>query len=362
MQYSLKEIIKHFSTESSIEPYGDGHINDTYLAETNPKFILQRLNNNVFKQPEMVMRNIGLVTEHIRKKISAAGGNPDREGLTLVKTLEGEDFYKADDNNYFRVYKFIEDATSYNAVENPLQFYNAAKSFGKFQNMLSDFPADKLFETIPDFHNTRIRFNNLKKAIEEDKCGRVKETEAEIEFALARESDVDTIVNGISDGSIPLRVTHNDTKLNNVMLDNNTGEGVCVIDLDTVMPGSLLYDYGDALRFGASTGSEDEVDLSKIWFDIELFTFFTRGFLEELGSVITKRELELLPYGAKIMTYECGIRFLTDYLSGDTYFKIHHEKHNLHRARTQLKLVSDIEEKMKTMNIIINDEISSLRI
>lgn len=361
MQYDLREIIKHFATESSIEPYGDGHINDTYLAETDPKFILQRINNKVFKRPEIVMENILLVTEHIRKKIKAAGGNPDREGLTIVKTLDGKEYYKADENNYFRMYKFIDNATSHNSVENPIQFYNAAKAFGKFQNMLSDFPADKLNDTIPDFHNTRKRFNALKSAIEKDVLGRGKEVQPEIRFALEREGDVDVITDGIADGSIPLRVTHNDTKLNNVMLDDVTGEGVCVIDLDTVMSGSLLYDYGDALRFGASTGSEDEVDLSKIHFDLELFKYFTRGFLEELGPVITNRELELLPFGAKIMTYECGIRFLTDYLEGDNYFKIHREKHNLDRARTQLKLVADIEEKMDEMKKIVQDEYKKLQ-
>lgn len=358
MKYSLNEIIKHFSTEESIESYGDGHINDTYLVESDPRFILQRINNNVFKRPDMVMKNILLVTEHIRKKIISNNGDPNREGLTVVKTLDGKEYYKADDDNYFRVYKFIEGATTHNFVLEPNQFYNAAKAFGKFQNMLSDFSADKLYETIPNFHNTVDRLKKFKKAIADNKCDRAKEVQSEIDFVIDRECDVGIITNGIAEGNIPLRVTHNDTKLNNVMLDDITGEGVCVIDLDTVMPGSLLYDYGDALRFGASTGAEDEIDLSKISFDIELFTYFTKGFLEELGAVLTTHEIELLPISTKIMTYECGMRFLTDYLNGDTYFKIQREKQNLDRARTQFKLVLDIENKMDEMQNIVIKEIS----
>ena len=353
MSYNLNDIMHKFAIDADISPYGNGHINDTYIAESNPRYIMQKINSNVFKNPYQVMENIVNVTEHLKSKIAENGGDVGRETLRVIKTTDGETLYKAEDGNFFRMYNFIENAVSYDAVENPQQFTEAARAFGKFQNMLADFPADKLFETIPNFHDTRKRFENLKRAIAEDKAGRLASVKEEVEFALAREAEVGTIVDAIADGSVPLRVTHNDTKLNNVMLDKNTGEGVCVIDLDTVMPGSLLYDYGDALRFGASTGAEDETDLSKINFSLELFEAFTKGFLGEVGSKLTPRERELLPFGAKIMTFECGIRFLTDYLEGDTYFKIHREHHNLDRCRTQFKLVADMEAKTEEMHKIV---------
>lgn len=354
MSINPREIIHKFAINANISPYGNGHINDTYMAESNPRFIMQKINNNVFKNPDQVMENIVNVTEHLKKKIAENGGDVNRETLSVIKTIDGENMYKTDDGGFYRMYNFIENAVSYDAVEKPEQLTEAARAFGKFQNMLADFPADKLYETIPNFHDTRKRFDNLKKAIAEDKAGRLASVKEEVEFALAREAEVGTIVDAIADGSVPLRVTHNDTKLNNVMLDKDTGEGVCVIDLDTVMPGSLLYDYGDALRFGASTGAEDETDLSKINFSLELFEAFTKGFLSEVGSKLTPRERELLPFGAKIMTFECGIRFLTDYLEGDTYFKIHREHHNLDRCRTQFKLVWDIESKTEEMHKIIS--------
>lgn len=354
MSYNLSDIIRNFKIDVKIAPYGNGHINDTYIAESDPKYILQRINNSVFKNPAEVMSNILGVTEHLRKKIIAAGGDPDRETLNLVKTVDGKSYYKADEDNYFRMYKFIEGAKSYDSVENPHQLYEAARAFGKFQNMLADYPVDKIYETIPDFHDTRKRFAAFKESVAENKMNRLDEVTKEVNFALAREKDTGIIVDAIANGSVPVRVTHNDTKLNNVMLDEKTGDGVCVIDLDTVMPGSVLYDYGDALRFGASSGAEDEPDLSKIWFDLELFEAFTEGFLSEVGSVLTEEEIRLLPFSAKLMTYECGIRFLGDYLNGDTYFKIHRPKHNLDRARTQFKLVADIETKLEQMKDIVN--------
>ena len=353
MENKLYEIIRNFDVEVSISPYGNGHINDTYISESNPRYILQRINHSVFKNPEQVMENILGVTEFLKDKIKRIGGDPDRETLNVVKTISGDTLYKTSDGEYYRMYKFIEGSRSYDVPESPDMLYQAARAFGRFQNLLSDYPAESLFETIKDFHDTRKRFENLRKAVEADKCGRCKLVEKEIEFAFAREKETGIIVDAISDGSVPLRVTHNDTKLNNVMLDENTGEGVCVIDLDTVMTGSLLYDYGDALRFGASSGAEDEQDLDKIWFDLEMFEAFTKGFLEEVGGSLTKTERKLLAFSAKMMTYECGIRFLTDYLEGDTYFKIHRENHNLDRCRTQFKLVADMEEKMNEMNSIV---------
>lgn len=354
MEYNLQEIAKKFKLELNCEPYGNGHINDTYIINNAPRYILQRINSDVFTKPEEVMENIEAVTDHLRKKIAAAGGDVCRETLTLIQTDDGRSFYKADENNYFRVYRFIENAVSYDRVENPVQFYNAAKAFGKFQNMLSDFPADRLHETIKKFHDTRSRFEAFRQSVKADVCGRAKYVVPEIEFVLSRESDCGVIVNATADGSVPIRVTHNDTKLNNVMLDSRTGEGVCVIDLDTVMPGSLLYDFGDAVRFGASSGDEDETDLSKIYMSEELFEQFSRGFLEETASVMTDMEKELLPFSAKLMTLECGMRFLTDYLSGDTYFKIHRKNHNLDRARTQFRLVKDMEDKADTMRKIVD--------
>ena len=352
--YNLRKVFAQFDINIEASPYGEGHINDTYLADVTPeKFILQRINHNIFKSPEQVMSNIVLVTDYLRKIIIENGGNPDRETLTVVKTRDGKDFYKSDDGNYFRMYLFIDNATTYQVVEKPEHFYYAAKAFGKFQKHLSNFPAEKLYETIPNFHNTKIRFDNLLTAIKEDKVGRKNEVMAEIIFALAREKEVSVVVDAIQNGEVPLRVTHNDTKLNNVMIDDITGEGVCVIDLDTVMPGSLLYDYGDSLRFGTNPAQEDEKDLSKVFCDLNLFEQFTKGFLEELGDSITKREIELLPFSAILMTYECGIRFLADYLNGDTYFKIHKPEHNLDRARTQFKLVADMEEKIEQMKAIV---------
>ncbi|MEE0944134.1 MAG: aminoglycoside phosphotransferase family protein [Clostridia bacterium] len=353
MSCNLSDIIRKFAIDADISPFGNGHINDSYIAESNPTYILQKINSNVFKNPHQVMENIVNVTEHLKRKVAENGGDVERETLSVIKTIDGENLYKAEDGNYFRMYNYIANSVSYDIAENPQHFAEAARAFGKFQNMLSDFPADKLYETIPYFHDTRKRFENLKISIAEDKAGRLESVRKEVDFALAREEEVGIIVDAIADGSVPLRVTHNDTKLNNVMFDIKTGEGVCVIDLDTVMPGSLLYDYGDAIRFGASTGAEDETDLSKVNFSLELFEAFTKGFLGEVGPQLTPRERELLAFSAKIMTFECGIRFLTDYLDGDTYFKIHREHHNLDRCRTQFKLVADMESKTEEMQKII---------
>ncbi len=360
MKPELNFILSQFRTKADLQIYGNGHINDTYLVDNHPRYILQRINNKIFTQPERVMENITAVTDHLREKIEFAGGNPDRETLSVIRTKDGGSFYKAEDGNYYRLYIFIENATSYDKAENPKQLYHAARAFGRFQNMLSDFPAQNLFCTIPDFHNTPVRLDTLKAAVKADICGRAGGVTAEIEFFLSRFEDAPVVTDAIKSGHVPLRVTHNDTKLNNVLLDDKTGEGVCVIDLDTVMSGSLLYDYGDALRFGASSAEEDERDLSLVHFDLELFEYFTRGYLEELLPVLTEKELELLPFAAKLMTYECGMRFLTDYLNGDTYFKIHREGHNIDRARTQLTLVRDIEGKLDSMRAIVDNICSDI--
>ncbi len=352
----LVDIANRFKIEKAVSavPYGNGHINETYLVKTDggADYILQKINNNVFKNPAEVMENISAVTEHLGKKIIANGGNPDRETLTLIKTDEGNNFLQFE-GGYYRMYKFIANTVSYDIVEYPKQLYYAAKSFGKFQNMLADFPAQSLHETIVNFHNTKIRIENLKAAIKADSVGRLREVANEVDFALSREDQMGVVIDALEKGEIPTRVTHNDTKLNNVLFDDKTDEGVCVIDLDTVMPGSLLYDYGDALRFGGSSGAEDDPNLDNIWFKMNNYEYFTRGFLETLPS-ITKEEKELLPFSIRLMTYECGIRFLTDYLSGDTYFRIHREKHNLDRTRTQFKLISDMEKLSDEMNKFVS--------
>ena len=362
-KYDFESIVKNFAFGGSFlkaQSYGFGHINDTYEAYfvmpngQMKRFILQRINSGVFKSPEKLMENIQSVTAFLRKKIIENGGNPDRETLNLIPAVDGKSFYRSDEENYWRAYVFIEDARTYQIVERPEHFYNAGKAFGNFQRLLSDYPAETLFETIENFHNTKVRFNTFVNAVEKDVMNRAKDVKQEIDFALKRYDDAILLVNMLEKGELPLRVTHNDTKFNNVMIDDKTGEGICVIDLDTVMPGLSLYDFGDAIRFGTNPAEEDEKDLSKVQMDISLFEKFTEGFLSAAGTSLTKAELLHLPHCAKIMTYECGIRFLTDFLSGDTYFKIHREGHNLDRCRTQFKLVADMEQKFEQMQKIVN--------
>lgn len=354
----MMDIAKKFQLKgeiSDIAPYGSGHINDTYLITTKDgiRYILQRMNTDIFKNADQLMENVCRVTGFLRDKIVKEGGNPLRETLNVIPSTEGENYIKADGESY-RMYVFVENATSFDAVKSPEDFYQSAVSFGHFQFMLADYPADTLYETIPNFHNTVDRFANFKKAVEEDVCGRAKDVQPEIAFVMEREADTHVICDMLARGELPLRVTHNDTKLNNIMIDNETGKGICVIDLDTVMPGSALYDFGDSIRFGANTGDEDERDLSKISLDLHLFEVFTKGYLEGCGGRLTEKEIEMLPMGAKLMTLECGMRFLADHLQGDVYFKIHRENHNLDRCRTQFALVADMEKKWEQMKEIVN--------
>lgn len=357
MEFNLKNIAEKFDLKGeyvSASPYGEGHINSTFLLiTTEKKYILQKINASVFSSPEEVMENVVLVTEHLKKQIIAAGGDVERETLSVIPTKEGVRYLRTEEGEYYRLYIFIDDATSYQVVEKPEDFYNAAAAFGKFQNMLSGFEAGQLNETIKNFHNTVSRFNDFEKAIAENRSGKAESVKAEIEFALEHKKYAPLIVDGMAEGRIPLRVTHNDTKLNNVMIDNKTGKGVCVIDLDTVMPGSLLYDFGDSIRFGSNPAAEDEKDLDKVYCDLNLFEKYVDGFLSELGDRITEEEIALLPESAIIMTLECGIRFLGDHLNGDVYFRIHRENHNLDRARTQFKMVADMEQKLDKMREIV---------
>lgn len=356
------EAIAHFKYEGTMvydEVYGSGHINDTFLlkfeiAEMGRiKVILQRMNKEIFTKPEELMENIVGVTSHLKKKIIENGGDPERETLNLIPTVDGKPYYIDSQGEYWRSYKFITDATSYDQVERPEDFYQSAVTFGNFQRFLADYPAKTLHETIVGFHDTKARFAAFKKAVEEDVMGRASSVQKEIQFVLDRENVANYLGELQAKGEIPLRVTHNDTKLNNIMIDNETGKGICVIDLDTVMPGLAVNDFGDSIRFGASTAAEDERDLSKVTCSMELFEIYTKGYIEGCGGSLTEKEIELLPMGAKVMTYECGVRFLTDYLQGDVYFKIHKEGHNLDRCRTQFKLVEDMEAKWDEMARIV---------
>lgn len=362
MERISKEIVPKFAIEGTLTeavPYGSGHINDTVRLTCalenggQKRYILQRMNDGIFKNPVELMENVMNVTSFLRKKIVERGGDPERETLNVIRTVDGDNFLKDEDGDFWRMYIFIENATSFDMVRTPEDFYNSAVSFGNFQLLLQDYPAATLHETIPNFHNTVSRFADFKKAVEEDVCGRAKEVQDEIRFVMEREADTHVICDALANGEIPLRVTHNDTKLNNIMIDNETGKGICVIDLDTVMPGSALYDYGDSIRFGASTGAEDEKNLELINCDMGLFEIYTKGYVEGCGGSLTEKEIRMLPMGARLMTLECGMRFLADYLQGDVYFKIHRPEHNLDRARTQFKLVADMEKKWDEMAGIV---------
>ena len=358
----IDEAIGQFRYEGVIDerPYGSGHINDTYLltfeiAEMGTiKVILQRMNKNIFTKPIELMENILNVTSYLRKKIIENGGNPDRETLNVIRTVDNMPYFVDSEGEYWRSYKFITDATSYDQVESPEDFYQSAVAFGNFQRLLAEYPAETLHETIEGFHDTKARFQVFKKAVEDDVCGRAASVQKEIQFVLEHEHLANVFADLLEKKEIPLRVTHNDTKLNNIMIDNKTRKGICVIDLDTVMPGLAMNDFGDSIRFGASTATEDEQDLSKVSCDMELFDLYAKGFIEGCGGKLTEKEIDLMPTGAMVMTFECGMRFLTDYLQGDTYFKIHRENHNLDRCRTQFKLVKDMEAKWDTMREIID--------
>ena len=362
MKPDFVETIKHFRFEGDfieVNLCKLGHINDTYIARFQKaggavhRYILQRINHNVFKSPEELMQNIEKVTTHLRRKIIAAGGNPERETLNLIPTVGEETFYRTPDGNYWRAYFFIEGAQTYEVVENLDHVYNASKAFGKFQRLLSDLPAGQLYETIPNFHHTRKRFEAFVEAVERDVKNRAHFVRAEIEFVEKRAEDTSVLVDLLERGELPERVTHNDTKFNNVMIDDETGEGVCVVDLDTVMPGLSLYDFGDSVRSGANPAAEDERDLSKVCIDLEIFDRFAHGYLDAARDFLTPTEVDYMPFSAKLMTFECGMRFLADHLNGDVYFRIHRESHNLDRCRTQFKMVRDMEEKSDQMVRIV---------
>lgn len=354
-------VLEHFATSGSFvtaTPYGSGHINDTRLVtyDDNGKermYILQKINHNVFKNPVQLMANFVAVTDYLRDTIEKAGGDPDRETLNVIKTKNGKNVLLTEEGEYWRLLTYIVDSVSYDRVEKPEQFYSSAVSFGNFQYLLRDFPADTLYQTIPNFHNTPYRLKMFEEAVAADIVSRADSVKAEIEFVRQRSEFANTLENAHREGNLPLRVTHNDTKLNNILFDEKTGKALAVIDLDTIMPGYSVNDFGDSIRFGATTALEDEADLSKVNFDISLYELYVKGFIEGAKGGLTKGELDMLPIGAMMMTFECGTRFLTDYLSGDTYFRTSRPGHNLDRARNQFKLVSDMEARFDEMREIV---------
>lgn len=356
------EILDNFRVEGIFQdafPYGEGHINDTYLARFSEPdegvrgYILQRINHAVFKKPGEVMHNMERVTAHIRNRISAAGGDVSRKTITLVPTLAGESYHVSPGGDHWRVNHFIEGANTYQRATDLAHYYHAARAFGEFMNLLSDFPTTELFDVIPDFHHTPKRFRAFMKALEQDPVNRGRDARPEIEFVLEREKQTGVLVNLLESGAIPERVTHNDTKIDNVMIDDETGVGVCVIDLDTVMPGLAVFDFGDSVRSGANRAAEDEPVAGKAGINLEIFDRLAHGFLDATRDMLTSEEVSHLAFGARLITLEQGIRFLTDYLNGDTYYKTQRPNQNLDRTRTQLEMVADMESQSEAMEEII---------
>lgn len=355
----LREIASHFVPREQIQEisrYGSGHINDsykiTYLNQGQVKHLLfQRINRHVFPHAEELMQNVMGVCAYLSKKLASLGRDPLRETLTLLPTLDGAPYAKDDQGDLYRVYLFIEDSLSFNLADDAALLYESGKSFGDFAYLLADYPAHELFPTIKDFHNTVKRYETFKQVCEQDPAGRLASVQREVDFFHEHFPLAERLTTAKLNGALPLRVSHNDTKLNNILFDAKTRSGLCVIDLDTVMPGSYVDDFGDSIRFGASTALEDERDLSKVHFDLKLFEAYARGYLETASSILCKEEFESLALASMVMTYECGMRFLTDYIDGDHYFRIAADRpeHNLDRARTQIKLVQDMLAKENEM-------------
>lgn len=357
----IRSVLSGFRLEGTcqgIKEMHSGNVHATYHLIYGPEsenrdYILQRVNTYAFREPQKMMENIVGITNHLRSRITGQGQDPRRRVLEVIPARNGDLLYADPDGGCWRVYRFIAGASAYDTTD-PEKFYQVGRGFGRFQKLLIDYPADSLYESIPYFHNTRRRFDQLIKAIDEDTAGRVGQTKNEIDFIFDRRKMLFRIVDLIENGTLPLRVTHNDTKSNNVMLDQSTGEALCVIDLDTVMPGSVLYDYGDAIRFGANRAKEDEADTSLIGLDMDKARAFTKGFTEETNGFLTREELALLPLGISVMTGELIIRFLTDYLMGDPYFRIDYPEHNLVRARAQAALLRDIENRENELQQMVN--------
>ena len=363
IKHNIEQIVKHFQFQGNYldaQPYGFGRINDTYTARFRQrwggikKYILQRINHQVFKRPEELMANIERVTSHLRTKIQEAGGDPERGTINLIPTIDGNLFYRTVEGDYWRAHLMIEGAQSYQIARDQDHYYHASKAFGSFLRLLEDFPPDQLFVTIPDFHHTAKRFDTFLQVMDKDVANRAHLAKKEIGFILDRAKETTILVDLVDQGLMPERVTHNDTKFDNVMIDDVTGEGICVVDLDTVMPGLTVFDFGDSVRSGANPGGEDSRDLNEVCLDMAIFDRLAHGFLEATRDILTTTEVNNLVFGAKLITFELGMRFLTDHLNGDTYFKTHRENQNLDRCRTQLHMVHDMELKYEQMLLIID--------
>lgn len=354
MEFDISKILSQFPFEGNlikVEAVTEGLVNTTLLAVFDKnQYIVQRINTNAFKDPDKLMSNIIDITEYLKAMIESEGGNPDRQTLRFIKTNDGNYCYQDDDGSYWRSYVYVDKCYTLKSQCSLEEKYEAAKAFGNFQCMLENFPGNKLYETIENFHHTPSRFNNLKKAIEQDKKGRAAEVQEEINFFFERESNVSVVTDLLENGGLPLRVTHNDTKINNVLFDEETKKAICVIDLDTIMPGSSLYDFGDGIRTGATDGEED--DIENIGLNLEAYETYVKGFLDGANGKLTDKEVELLPFSVILLTQEVAMRFLTDYLEGDVYFKINYDNHNLIRTRAQIKLIKDIESKLSQMKEI----------
>ncbi len=361
MKHDIKSIVKHFricGELTEIRPLPRGHINDTYVLTTREnehtvRYILQRINHTVFRDPPSVMGNIIRVTEHIRSRMQRI--DPDRASrqLTVIAGVDDTCFHKDARGSFWRVYNFIEDAVAYDTIESAELAYEAARMFGWFQKMLIDLPGPALHESICNFHNTPKRFETFQQILKEDTCNRAKNAKPEINFLFDNAAICDVLLNLVDKGKIPVRVTHNDAKVNNVMLDKSTNKGVCIVDLDTVMPGLSIYDFGDMVRTGTTFADEDERDLSKIAMNLPMFEVLARGYAEQSKHFLTSTEKEHLAFAGKLITFEQLIRFLADYLAGDVYYKVHREGHNLDRSRTQMKLVQSIIEQEESMNKVV---------
>lgn len=345
-----------------IEPYGEGHINSTFLVVSDNvyPYIFQKINHKIFKDIKGLMNNICLVLDFLKEEITKDGGDPSREAMIVIPTFDNQPFfYDKNTDSYYRMYKFVEDSVALQTCSTKELFRQSAEGFALFAKRLANFDASQLVEPIPNFHNSKKRFEHFIETLQKDSKSRAASCKEEIQFILTREKDYSIIVDLIEQGEIPLRVTHNDTKLNNILFDKKTMNPLCVIDLDTIMPGSILYDFGDSIRFGCNSGKENERDLTKVNFLIDYFEAFAAGFLQNIGDSLTKSEIDHLAMSAKIMTLECGTRFLDDYLDGDHYFKTHFDDENLVRSRTQFKLVSLMEKNMDLLNKIIADMVKS---
>jgi hypothetical protein len=362
MEPNLKEIFEQFTangTYLSGEPYGSGHIHDTFLVETAEKdadnFILQRLNNKIFRNIPELQNNIERVTVHLKNRLEAISGSDiKRECLQLIPSHEGKSWIVDSDGKFWRMYIFISNHRSYNVVDTKDKAFEGGKAIGRFQAMLADMPGGPLFETIPRFHDIESRLDIFNQKIKEDPKNRVSTVRNEIDQFLQRAEEMKIILKLGREGKIPSRITHNDTKFNNILLDEND-KALCVIDLDTVMPGYVHYDFGDAIRTVTNTSTEDEKDLSKVMMDINLFKAYAEGYLSETGNTLNAVEKEYLAFAPRLITYTIALRFLTDFIDGDNYFKIHTELHNLYRAKAQLKLVMSMEEQYEEMQKIIKE-------